>query len=416
MGKFGSLFWIANSLELFERFAFYGAKAVLAYYLAHTVKLDLTTAASLAGMYSFLVYSLPIVAGVFVDRYGFRKTLAACFTIFTAGYFLIGAAALPAGAAMVEALGKVGYCTAVLVFTAVGGSLIKPCIVGTVERTSPPSLRSLGFSVYYTLVNFGGAVGPVLAAQIRGGIGIEYVFLVSALTSALLLGGTLLFFREPPARAGESGAPQRGFGELLGDMLLVFRDLRFITILLIFSGFYIMFWQTFYSFPFYVDEVLHFRQFEVLESVDAWSIILLSVPLSALAKRMTAIQAMTAGLAISSCSWLVIAGWATVPGAILTFFLFAAGEAILAPRFYDYVGTIAPPNQLGTFMGFAFLPVAIGSLIAGRMAGWLVETFMRARQQPWMMWLIVGAIGAVSTVMVVIYDRVVGRKAAAGGA
>ena len=65
---FSPTFWIANTLELFERLAFYGSKAVLAYFLATKVGLK-DEAATLTGWFSTVIYSLPIVAGVFVDRY-----------------------------------------------------------------------------------------------------------------------------------------------------------------------------------------------------------------------------------------------------------------------------------------------------------------------------------------------------------
>ncbi len=73
---FTSVFWIANTLELFERLAYYGSKAVLTYYLANKVGLH-DEAGTLAGIFNFVLYFLPVVAGVFVDKYGFRKTLIA---------------------------------------------------------------------------------------------------------------------------------------------------------------------------------------------------------------------------------------------------------------------------------------------------------------------------------------------------
>jgi dipeptide/tripeptide permease len=288
--------------------------------------------------------------------------------------------------------------------------LIKPCIVGTVERTSKPDYRALGFSIYYALVNLGGAVGPIIASFVRSGFGIEYVFVMSAATSAMLIAGTLLFFREPGSAAG--AGPPRTFGRLFRDMLLVFGNLRFMSFLVIFSGFYIMFWQIFYSLPFYVDEVLHYSRFEVLETVDAWTIILLSVPLTAFAKKIPAIQAMTLGFLISSGSWLILAASHTIPATIAGLFLFAAGESILAPRLYDYVGLIAPREQLGTFMGFAFLPVAIGSIVAGWLAGWLVEHYMRQGGGVTMMWVIVSIVGFVCTALMLVYDRTVKHSGA----
>ena len=404
---FSPLFWIGNTLEIFERLAFYGSKAVLSFYLANKIGLGVTAAASLAGLFSGLVYGLPIVAGVFVDRFGFRKTLATCFSVFAVGYFLIGLGGMPQGQGIVESVGKTTYVSIVLLLTAVGGSLIKPCIVGTVERTSKPDYRALGFSIYYALVNLGGAIGPIIATFVRSSYGIEFVFVMSACTSAALVGGTLLFFREPVAA---EPVATRTFGRLFGDMLLVFGNLRFMSFLVIFSGFYIMFWQTFYSLPFYVTEVLHFDRFEVLETVDAWTIILLSIPLTAFAKKIPAIQAMTLAFLISSVSWLILAFSHTVGACIAGLFLFAAGESILAPRLYDYVGLIAPRQQLGTFMGFAFLPVAIGSILAGRLAGWLVQHFMREGAGVTGMWITVAVVGFVSTALMVAYDQIVKRS------
>ncbi|HTE33285.1 MAG TPA: hypothetical protein VK666_23050, partial [Chryseolinea sp.] len=142
---FSSTFWIANTLELLERLAFYGTKAILTKFLAERVGLA-GEAGTLAGFFSGLIYLLPIVAGVVVDRYGFKKTLITCFAIFSVGYLLIGLAGMAYGNVIVEAVGRKPYILFVLLLTAVGGSLIKPCIVGTVAMTSRPEVRSLGFS------------------------------------------------------------------------------------------------------------------------------------------------------------------------------------------------------------------------------------------------------------------------------
>ena len=80
---FTPTFWVANVLELFERFAFYGSKAVLAVYLNRAVGLG-TTGNDLVGIYGMLVFGLPIFAGVVVDRFGFKRSLLACFSIFCA--------------------------------------------------------------------------------------------------------------------------------------------------------------------------------------------------------------------------------------------------------------------------------------------------------------------------------------------
>ncbi len=399
---FHPTFWVANTLELFERFAFYGSKAVLTVYLATKVGLGVQTAGTLAGLFSGLLYSLPIIAGVFVDRYGFKRTLSACFAFFTIGYFLIGLAGLEFGQTIVNTVGKTPYVITVLVLTAIGGSLIKPCIVGTVAKTSTVTMQSLGYSIYYTLVNIGGAVGPILALQVREGLGIEYVLIMSSLTSFLLFLGTLFFYKEPQKNADEK--PRASLSKVFRDMLTVFKNIKFISFLVIFSGFWIMFWQIFYSFPFYITEVLKFSRFEILETVDAWTIIIVSVPVTALVKRWNPITAMTLGFLIASTSWVLMAVSPTVTAAIVAMALFAIGEAIQAPRFYEYVASLAPKDQVGTFMGFAFLPVAIGSFIAGPLSGWLVKTYLQDTMNPTMMWGILSAIGYGSTMLMFLYN------------
>ncbi|MGE5345009.1 MAG: MFS transporter [Acidithiobacillales bacterium] len=407
---FSKAFWIANTLELFERFAYYASKAVLAVYIADGIGLGPVTAGLLAGsVFNTLLYLLPPLAGTVVDRFGFRRSLMACFAIFSAGYFLIGLAGLPAGAPLVAAFGgPKSYTLFALVVTAVGGSLIKPCVVGTVARTTTEGTKALGYSIYYTLVNIGGAIGPILAIPVRENVGIAWVLVMSSATTFLLFVSTTLFFAEPP-RPADAAAP-KSMGGVLADMLRVFGNLRFMAFLVIFSGFWAMFWQVFYSLPFYVRDVLKFPRFELIETVDAWAIILVTIPVTALAKKLRPIRAMTIGFLLASLCWMVMASSPTLPVTIAAIVVFALGEGLQSPRYYEYVANLAPKEQVGTYMGFAFLPIAIGTFTAGIISGPLVERYVDGFKsglvaRPEAMWLWVAAIGVVSTVLLLLYDR-----------
>ena len=403
-------FWVANVLELFERFAYYGSKAVLAVYVAEQVGLGPEAAGWLVGsLFNTLLYFIPPLAGTVVDRYGFKRSLMLCFAIFSIGYFLIGLGGIPAGRPLVEMLGSRTYMILALVITAIGGSLIKPSVVGTVARTTTEETKSLGYSIYYMLVNIGGAVGPLLAVPVREHVGIAYVLMMSSATTFALLLGTLFFFKEP-ARPADL-APVKSMGRVVTDMARVFGDLRFMGFLVIFSGFWVMFWQIFYSLPFYVRDVLHYSRFEVIETVDAWTIILVTVPATALAKRLRPILAMTLGFAMSTAAWFVMGSSATLSVTIAAIALFAVGEATQAPRYYEYVAELAPRDQVGTYMGFAFLPVAIGTFVAGAIAGKLVTTYVQGSSTPQHMWYVVGSIGVVSTCLMLAYDRFVTPRA-----
>ena len=415
---FSKSFWIANTLELFERFAYYASKAVLAVYIADGIGLGPTTAGLFAGsVFNTLLYLLPPVAGTVVDRFGFKRSLMACFAIFSAGYLLIGLAGLPAGAPLVAALGgPKSYTLLALVVAAAGGSLIKPSIVGTVARTTTPGTKALGYSIYYTLVNIGGAIGPILAIPVRENVGIAWVLVMSSATTFVLFFATFLFFKEPPRPA--DAAPPKSMGGVLLDMLKVFRDLRFVSFLVIFSGFWMMFWQVFYSLPFYVRDVLKFPRFELIETVDAWTIILVTIPITALAKKLKPIRAMTVGFLLASVSWLVMAAVPTLTVTVVAIMIFALGEGLQSPRYYEYVADLAPKEQVGTYMGFAFLPIAIGTFVAGLIAGPLVVHYVDGFKagtvaHPEAMWLWIASIGFVSTAFMLLYDRFVAPKAKA---
>ncbi len=397
---FHPTFWIANTLELFERLAYYGSKAVLTIFLANKVGLK-EEAGFLAGLFNAVLYSLPVVAGVFVDKYGFKRTLMTCFAIFCLGYFLIGLAGMEYGQAITETIGKKTYVIIVLMLTAVGGSLIKPCVVGTVARTSKDGNQALGFSIYYTLVNLGGAIGPMIAYYVRTDLGIEYVLVMSSITSFLLFFGAWFFFKEPEGGPAEP----KTFAKVFSDMLLVFANVKFMSFLLIFSGFWMMFWQIFYSFPFYITDVLKYDAFEFLETVDAWTIILVTIPVTALVSKLKPVTAIIIGFSIASLSWIIIGAGGTILAAIIGVAMFALGEATQAPRFYEYVSSLAPKDQVGTFMGFAFLPVAIGSFSAGIIADWLRSSYLQT--DPPMMWYTLSGIGIISTILMIIYDRLV---------
>jgi POT family proton-dependent oligopeptide transporter len=410
-------FWVANTLELFERLAYYGSKAILSVFVAEQVGLGATQGNFLVGsVFNTLLYFLPVLAGPVVDRFGFKRSLLACFSIFSVGYFLIGLAGLPLGKPLVDALGPRAYVTVALVITAIGGSLIKPSIVGTVARTTTEESRGLGYSVYYTLVNLGGAIGPNLMILVRQNAGIAYVLMVSAATTLLLTLATLLFFREP-ARPADA-PPPKSIARVFGDMVLVFRNLRFLAFLVIFSGFWAMFWHIFYALPFYTKDVLHYATFEVIETVDAWTIIVVTVPMAALARKLPPLVAMTLGFAVATASWFVMGAAVSLPLTVVALMMFAVGEATQAPRYYEYVAALAPKAQVATYMGFAFLPIAIGTFIAGWVSGRLVDYYIHGagKAAPQRMWQVVGAIGVVSTVLMVLYDRLIFRRSRAPAA
>ena len=334
-----------------------------------------------------------------------------CFSIFSIGYLIVGLAGLPIAAPFVAAVGVKAWTLTGLIVAAIGGSLIKPSIVGTCARTTTEESKALGYSIYYSVVNIGGMLGPTLAVPIRENLGIAYVLVVASCVSALLCAATFLFFREPPRPADLP--PTKSLPEVLAGMVGALADVRFVTFLVIFSGFWLMFWHIFYALPFYVKDVLHYDRFELVEAIGPWTIVLTTVPTAALARRMKPIAAMTLGFAIATSGWFVMGAIPTIEAAFAGVAIFALGEALQAPRYYQYVADLAPRDQVGTYMGIAFLPIAIGTFGTGLLAGRLVEWYKDA-PQPSHMWYVLGGIGVVTTILMVVYDRFLAPRDRAG--
>jgi MFS family permease len=399
-------FWVANILELFERFAYYGQAAVFAVFARDVLGFSETVTGRFDSMFGFLIYFLPIFAGTFVDKYGFKKSFMIAFTLMSFGYFAVGSTGMEMFSGFYANTDLYWALTIILVITAIGGSFIKPSVLGTVSRTSKPATKSLGFAIYYMLVNAGAAIGPLIAFTVRGAFGMQFVFVVSAGVSLAMLIGAIVFFKEPPAAEGELGG---SIVQKLKDLVVVLANYRFMIFLLIFSIFWVMFWQTFLVVPWFVTDTFgKATAFEVVSSSGAWAILILQIPVNRLTKKLHTQNAILLGFFISAMSWMAIALSPTLPVIIGAIAMFAVGEMTQAPRYYEYISDIAPKGQIGLFQGYAFLPIALGKLFGGVFGGWLYETFANAGS-PQTMWLFLTGTGLLTMGLMFLYNKTLGK-------
>ena len=126
---------------------------------------------------------------------------------------------------------------------------------------------------------------------------------------------------------------------------------------------------------------------------------------SLISQKMPAFRAITLGTLISALAWVILIVHPTVPMAYLTLVAVALGEITQSPRYYEYVSRLAPPGQQGTYMGFAFLPIGIGSLIAGKFGGILIHHFGEVTHQPERIWWAVTGVGVATAALLWIYDK-----------
>jgi len=402
-------FWIANISEIFERLSYYAVFAALTRYLHEALQFPTQQATSLSGIFGGAVWVIAIFGGALADRIGFRRALSLAYFILSCSYFLVGSIAAPWMAPLRTAV-PLGLLVGVILFLpALGVALVKPSVVGTTARASKENVRSIGYSIYYTLVNVGSFLGPFLAGWVHEHMRVESVFRLAALSVFLMFIGVLIFFREPRR---EEGKQTTSLGQVLGNFVTVLGNWRFVLFLVIFSGYWIVFWQQYLILPIYIhDYVDATANTERILIADPLIVITLTVAVNALTRRIPSFRAIILGTLITAVGWLVIGAYPRVWAAVAALMIVALGEIIQSPRYYEYISRLAPSGQQGTYMGFAFLPIGIGSLIGGRFGGWLVHHFGEVQHEPQRIWWTVTAVGVATAALLWIYDKTVKAQA-----
>jgi dipeptide/tripeptide permease len=403
-------FWVANLSEIFERLSYYSVFAVLVRYLHESLGFGIEQAGTLGGFFGAAVWFMAIFGGAVADKIGFRRALSLAYFVLTCAYFLVGSIGA-AWMAPVRSLVPLGLLSAVILFLpALGVALVKPAVVGTTARASSENVRSIGYSIYYTLVNIGSFLGPYLAGWVRervnrGEMQLESVFRIAAFSVFLMFIAVLIFFKEPRR---ENAAVAPSIGTVIRNFGMVIRNWRFVLFLLIFSGYWIVFWQQYLILPTYVhDYVDSSANTEYILITDPLIVIFFTVAINALTRKIPAFRAVILGTLITAVGWLFMPFWHSQWGAVAALAVVATGEIIQSPRYYEYISRLAPAGQQGTYMGFAFLPIGIGSLIGGWLSGRLLKHFGEIQHRPDMIWWIVTGIGIVTALLLFVYDRAI---------
>jgi proton-dependent oligopeptide transporter, POT family len=401
-------FWVANISEIFERLSYYAVFAVLARYLHEALQLPSEQSSSLSGFFGAGVWVMAIFGGAVADRIGFRRALSTAYFILSCAYFLVGSIAAPWLAPVRSVIPLWLLAGIILFLPALGVALVKPSVVGTTARASKESVRSIGYSIYYTLVNIGSFLGPFLAGWIHSRMRVENVFRLAALSVLVMFVGVLIFFREP-RRAGEEQVAT--LAQVGRNLLTVLGNFRFVLFLLIFSGYWIVFWQQYLILPIYVHDYIDPNaNTELILIADPLIVITLTVAVNALTRRISSFRAITLGTLISALGWLALVFHPRVWTAVVALMIVALGEIIQSPRYYEYISRLAPPGQQGTYMGFAFLPIGIGSLIGGKFGGILLHHFGEVIHRPERIWWTVTDLGIVTAILLWAYDKLVSKE------
>jgi proton-dependent oligopeptide transporter, POT family len=417
---FPRTFWVANVMELFERAAYYGLNSVLAVYLTigrdkGGVGASEQAVGFLQGIVYAATYVLPILGGALADRYGYRRMLLVAFSLLATGYFAAGY------------MSSYALVFLALLVMATGAGLFKPIISGTIARTTDESNSAFGFGIYYWMINLGAFLAPLLVSWLKG-FSWQAVFTASALYTGLMLLPTVFVFQDPPRP--ESSKSLR---DVLMGAALVLGDARFMLMIVVYSGFWILYFQNFGSVLWYLRDFVDkepvsaavtgllralgfsasFRfDAEHVTVINAGMIILLQVFVSRVVKDKAALPTMVAGMALGAVGFLCLAlsrnPWAFVAGIAV----FSIGEMTAHPKYYSFVGLVAPADRKAVYMGYAFLYGVFGSLIGSNLGAFFYERTLKpaigtptADGQARLFWLAFAALDVVACVGLMLFAR-----------
>lgn len=414
---FPPVFWVANLIEVLERFSYYGIYFGFGVYMT-SLGYSRDQLGVVQTIFLLLSYVVPLFSGSFADRYGFKKVLLVSY-----------AAYLPSILLLILTKSFSGIALTMLSIGLAAG-IFKPLISATVRATTDRTNSTLGFGIFYAMVNIGGSLGPVIAGRLRA-ISWDYAFYTAAGAIVVMFLITLFFYKEPPREI-----EGKTIGEKMREIGATLADFKFATFLILLGVFFwIPFWMFFNLCALYVDKNLDTAQLYLAikgvlgagvanflshedggirkimgETIShtGWIIMILQVFIAKIFEKFPAIPSFIFGLAVMAAGFGVI-GFASVGASTLIFLgiaLFAIGEMISSPRIQEYITWIAPKEKAGLYMGSNFLATGIGAF-SGLIYTPLYGRFSDAGT-PGMVWYVGAAHLVLGIVALLIFQRAAG--------
>ncbi len=373
--RFPRTFWIANSVELCERAAYYGTFIALFVYLTRVVGLIDETAGIVCALFGALIYLFPFFTGAAADRMGFRRALMLAFALLAVGYGMLG---------VFDTLAPVSLGLFLIVL---GGSFVKPIISGTVSKSSSETNRARAFSIFYMVVNIGSFTGKTVVKQIRTDLGVENVPYFSAAAALLALIVVIAFYW--PKDTGEQRPSS--IIETVDGMFAAMSNLRFLALILITAGFWAIQGQLYASMPAYVLRMVgEHAAPEWYANINPLVVVIFVVFITQLVRKWRPEISIAVALAMIPCSSLAMAlshlfdGDVAILGMmvhpitlmmVIGIGIQGLSECFLSPKYLEYASRQSPPGQEGTYLGYAHMNTFFAWLFGFVLGGFLLAAY-----------------------------------------
>ncbi|MDY0081783.1 MAG: MFS transporter [Ignavibacteriaceae bacterium] len=413
--SFSLNYWIVILMEFFERGSYYGMMSILSVYMTDQLDYTKESVGVIKSVIQPMLYILPILSGAIGDRFGYKRVLTFAFIFLGIGYFLTSQTT------------EYAMVFGSLIIMAVGAGAFKPMISGTIARETNESNSTLGFGIFYWSINLGAFLFPlILVPYIKNTFGWQYVMVVSAIATTAMLIPTLFIYKEP--KRPESA---KTLAEVLKGAVLVLTDFRFIGLIVVYSGFWILYFQMFDSVLWYLQKYVDAAplnnfvnnlfngmgislnwKFDVehVTVINAGTIILLQIIVSNIVKHTKALPTMITGIAMGTAGMAILAINTNIWIFMLGITIFSIGEMTAHPKFISYVGLIAPEDKKALYLGYSFLYGVLGSFIGGILGANLYVHFVDKLNQPATLWIIFSMIGVVTIIGLLLYNKFVSHQ------
>ena len=445
---FPKVFWVANSVELLERAAYYGVFIVITLYLSRILGFSDVEAAWLSGMFSAGLYFLPTFTGALADKIGFRKSLLLAFAFLTFGY-----ASLAVFPSLLQANGLVEYgrkvvftgllqsdlvwaIVPIMVVIMIGGSFIKAVITATVAKSTTADNRAKGFSIFYMMVNIGAFSGKTIVKPLResmGDLGLINLNYFAASMTAVAFVAIFIFFKQ-----AKSDHKVKSLSEILQALKKVLSNGRLVSLTLIISGFWMVQQQLYATMPKYVLRMAgESSSPSWYANVNPFVVALTVGMVTLMMRKKSALFSMTVGMFIMPLSALLMAGGNLLDGnvdlgfmqmhpiafmMILGIVFQGLAESFISPRFLEYFSLQAPKGEEGLYLGFSHLHSFVSSIVGFGISGYLLsaycpdprlfeshEAWQAASVHAHYIWYVFAAIATFSAISLVIYGYVINK-------
>lgn len=448
-------FWLVNTLSFFDGLAYFSMMNVLTLYLTANCGFSDVDSSALIGLYTLAISIIFFAVGAVCDTLGIKKSFLFGLSLLIIARLTFGFAPMYLSNTPIDLpipfipeLSPIQWSVVfMMAMMALGTSFMGPVMTTSLRRFTAKENRSIGFSMYYLIMNIGAILAGFavtdglrsLFGEQNGNLAIMFFGMGANIASFIAM---MMVNEHRYADESERISPDAETKRPLAIFLEVWKESAFrklVIFLVLTIGVRLVFTHQFMVMPKYYTRVLQ-GDFELglANSINPTIIVAGLILLIPLFSKISTFKLVVIGMAISASSLLIMAvpiEWIlTLPYVhnldqaylfiiVAQILVFAFGELLFSPRFTEYISLMAPKDKVASYMSLSALPTFISKPVNGFISGLLIATFsydgIRAKidaglidyaHSPEFMWMVYFLLAVISPIAVLFMRNFLTRK------